>query len=67
MLKTLNVIVRCTISGNFSNSVVVGSGNGTSTPEEPTIPGNSGLIIVVVISVIALISLNYKRIRKLRD
>ena len=64
---TIQVIVRCTISGNFSNFVVVGNGNGTSTPEEPTIPGYSGLGIVVIISVIALISLNYKRIRKLRD
>ena len=64
---TIQAIVRCTISGNFSNSVVVGSGNGTPPPEEPTIPGYSGLIIVVVISVIALLSLNYKRIRKRRD
>lgn len=64
---TIQAIVRCTLSGNFSNSVVVGSGNGTSTPDEPTIPGNSGIIIVLFVSVIALLSLNYKRIRKVRE
>ncbi len=60
---TIQVIVRCTISGNFSNSVVVTSGNGTSTTGEPTIPGYSGLIITVVISFLALLIINYKRIR----
>lgn len=64
---TIQVIVRCTDSGNFSNSIVVTAGNGTSTTGEPTIPGYSGLIIAVSISVIALLSLNYKKLRKLRD
>jgi hypothetical protein len=64
---TIQAIVRCTISGNSTNSIVITAGNGTSTTGEPTIPGYSGLIIALVISIIALISLNYKKLRKPRD
>ncbi|MHA1987512.1 MAG: hypothetical protein ACW98D_12815 [Promethearchaeota archaeon] len=63
---TIQVIVRCSISGNFSNSVVVQEGNGTSTTDEPSIPGYSGLTFVLLISIITLFSLNYKKMKKWR-
>ncbi len=63
---TIQVTAFCTISGAFSNSIVVpggtnpnGNGNG-----EPSIPGYLGLLIIVATSSLALLFIHYKKIKR---
>lgn len=63
---TIQVTAFCTFTGDQSTSIVVGSsGNGTPTNGEPTIPGYLGIYLVVVISILAFLAINYKKIRRL--
>jgi len=58
---TIQVTVVCTISGPTNRDLVVG--DGTTTNGEPSIPGYLGLYIIVAISIIAFLTITYKRIR----
>ena len=62
---TIQVIARCSVSGNLSSSIVVGGGSPTNG--EPSIPGYLGVSLIVTISIIAFLAKNYKRIRKVKN
>ena len=60
---TIQVTVVCTISGPTNREIVVGGG--TTSNGDPAIPGYLGFMIFVAISILALLLLKYRRIRRM--
>lgn len=56
---SIQAVVRCTISGNFSKSIVVGSA--------PAIPGYSLFLVCTAIVLLPLILIYYKRMGKVKN
>lgn len=60
---TILVIAECNQFGTISRSIIVGDDSPQGV--EPGIPGYLGLWIITASSIIALITINYKRIRRM--
>ncbi len=62
---TIKVIAICNIAGTISRSIIVGD---PADPQsvEPGIPGYLGLWIIFASSTIALLTINYRRIRHMK-
>jgi hypothetical protein len=61
---TIQATVVCTFSGPSSNSIVIPGGTPSNGNGQPSIPGYLGFLIIVVISFLGILFIQYKRVRR---